>query len=104
MPANCGTRVKVLGFVRVQIASLVTWQATTVAVIGLVIGVPLGVIVGRAVWLAFANDLGVVPVAVVPLWLIGVVIVGVIVVANLLAVGPGLAAAQARPGQFLREQ
>ena len=96
--------LKVLGFVRVQIASLVTWQATTVAVIGLVIGVPLGVIVGRAVWLAFANDLGVVPVAVVPLWLIGVVIVGVIVVANLLAVGPGLAAAQARPGQFLREQ
>ena len=96
--------LKVLGFVRTQITSLVSWQATTVALVGVVVGVPLGVIVGRAVWLAFANDLGAVPLAVVPIWLIGVVIAGVIVVADLLALGPGLAAAQARPGQFLREQ
>ena len=39
--------LKVIGFVRSQIAAAVCWQATTVAVVGLVIGVPLGVVAGR---------------------------------------------------------
>jgi hypothetical protein len=96
--------LKVLGFVKSQVISAVAWQATTLALVSIVVGVPLGVVVGRAVWLAFAQNLGVIPIAVVPIWLIGVLATGVIVVANLLAFGPALTAARSKPGLFLREQ
>jgi hypothetical protein len=94
--------LKVLGFVNRQVASTVAWQATTLALVGVVVGVPLGVVAGQAVWRAFANNLGVVPVAVVPIWLVGGLVVGVLVVANLLAVGPALVAMRSRPGSLLR--
>ena len=51
------------------VASTVAWQATTLALAGIAVGVPVGIVVGRAVWLAFANNLGVVPVSVVPIGL-----------------------------------
>ena len=54
--------LKALGFVKGQIASAVAWQATTLALIGIVIGVPVGIVAGRLVWRAFATNLGVVPV------------------------------------------
>jgi hypothetical protein len=94
--------LKVVGFVNGQVASTVAWQATTLAIFGIVIGVPLGVIVGQATWRAFANDLGVIPVSVVPIWLIGVLTAGVLVVANLIAVAPALVATRSRPGELLR--
>jgi len=52
--------LKVLGFVRHQVVSAVDWQATILALVGIVIGVPLGVVVGREAWKAFASNLGVV--------------------------------------------
>ena len=94
--------LKVLGFVKRQVASTVSWQATTVAVVGIIFGVPLGVIAGEAVWRTFANNLGAVPFAVVPIWLIGVLVAGVLVVANLIAVAPALAATRSKPGALLR--
>ena len=94
--------LKVLGFVNRQVALAVTWQATTLALIGIIIGVPLGVVAGQAIWKAFANNLGAVPVAVVPIWLIGGLAAGVIVVANLLAVGPALVATRSKPARLLR--
>ena len=94
--------LKVLGFVNRQIASSVAWQATTLAVVGIVIGVPLGIVTGGAVWRTFAANLGAVPVSVVPIWLIVGLASGVIVAANLLAIAPALTAARTKPGQLLR--
>jgi ABC-type lipoprotein release transport system permease subunit len=94
--------LKVLGFVNGQVASAVAWQATTLALVGIVIGVPLGVVVGKAVWNTFASNLGVVPVSVVPIWLIAVLVAGVLVVANLIAVAPALVATRSKPGELLR--
>ena len=94
--------LKVLGFVNSQVVSAVAWQATTLALVGIVIGVPLGVVVGRAVWRTFANNLGVVSDSVVPIWLIGVLVAGVLVVANLIAVAPALVATRSKPGELLR--
>ncbi len=39
--------LKVLGFVNRQVISTVSWQATAVALVGTVIGLPLGVVLGR---------------------------------------------------------
>jgi hypothetical protein len=72
------------------------------ALVGIVIGVPLGMAIGQAVWRVFAIDLGVVPISIVPLWLVVGLAAGVVVVANLLAVAPALAATRSKPGQLLR--
>src|SRR5207244_11112551 len=39
--------LKTLGFVRRQVSSAVAWQATALAAVALVIGIPLGVMGGR---------------------------------------------------------
>jgi hypothetical protein len=94
--------LKVLGFVRHQVATVVSWEATTVALVGIIAGLPLGAAAGRAIWRAFAANLGVVPVSVVPVGLLGVLAAGVLVVANALAIGPALVASRAHPGELLR--
>lgn len=94
--------LKVVGFVNVQVASTMAWQATTLAVVGIVIGVPLGVMAGRAIWQAFANNLGAVPVSIVPFWLICLLVAGVLVLADLIAVVPALAAIRSKPRDLLR--
>jgi ABC-type lipoprotein release transport system permease subunit len=94
--------LKALGFVRRQVALSVTCQTTTVALVGIVVGIPLGIVVGRWVWGAFAGSLGVVPVTVIAGWTIAAVAVGALLVANLLAVGPALVAARSRPASLLK--
>jgi ABC-type lipoprotein release transport system permease subunit len=96
--------LKSLGFVNGQVGAAVCWQATTVALVGVVIGIPVGIAVGQAVWRAFATNLGAVPVATVPVRLIVALGAGVFVVANLLAVAPALAARSRNAGQLLRTQ
>jgi hypothetical protein len=96
--------LKVLGFVNRQVAAVVAWQATTLALVGIVIGVPLGLVAGQAIWRAFANNLGAVPVSVVPIWLVGLLVAGVIVFANLIAIGPALVARRSKPATLLRTQ
>ncbi len=94
--------LKVLGFVNGQVVAAVGWQATTVALVGIVIGIPLGIIAGRATWHLFAAHLGVIPVSVVPVGLVAALVLGVLVVANLLALGPAIMAARSKPGRLLR--
>ena len=97
--------LKALGFVNGQVGAAVCWQATTVAVVGIVVGVPLGIAVGQGIWRAFATNLGAVPVATVPVWVIAALATGVLVVANLLAIAPAVAAARSKTaGQLLRTQ
>ena len=97
--------LKALGFVNVQVGATVLWQATTVALVGIVVGIPLGIVVGRVVWNAFATNLGAVPVAAVPGLTIAVLAIGVLVVANALAVIPAVTSARRRSvGQLLRTE
>ena len=94
--------LKALGFVRRQVAAVVFWQAATVAVVGIVVGVPLGLVAGRVVWRVFALDAGVVAVPVLPGWLIAALAAGVLVVATAIAIVPAAAAARSPAGQVLR--
>jgi ABC-type antimicrobial peptide transport system permease subunit len=94
--------LKVLGFVNGQVIASVAWQATTLGVVGIVIGLPLGVVLGKATWNLFANNLGVVPSAVVPAWYVGALAVGVLLAANLLALAPALTATRIKPAILLR--
>ncbi len=96
--------LKALGFVRHQAGAVVAWQATSVALVGTVIGVPVGAALGQLVWRAFATNLGVVPEPVIPVLAALVLAVGVIVVANLLSLGAAFASARSRPALVLRQE
>ncbi len=96
--------LKVLGFVRRQVAAVVCCQATAVALVGILLGLPLGIAVGRVVWQAFATNFGVVPVPVVPAAPLATLAGGVLVAANVLAVLPAWLAARSHPAQLLRAE
>jgi hypothetical protein len=96
--------LKVLGFVRYQVAAVVSWQATAVALVGIVAGVPLGIAAGKVLWRVFATNFGVVPLTVVDVLLVALLAIGVLVAVNVLAFFPALLAARSRPAQLLRAE
>jgi hypothetical protein len=96
--------LKTLGFVRRQVLATVAWQATTVAAVGLLVGLPLGVAIGRFGWNVFAEDLGVVPEAVTPIGLTLLVAPAAILLANLIAALPGWTASRTQPAVVLRAE
>ena len=95
--------LKVLGFVRTQVGAAVCWQSVTIAVVGIVLGLPLGIAAGRVIWRAFASNLGVVPVDIAPVRLILLFAIGVLLAGCLLAFVPAALAARTRPAVALRE-
>jgi putative ABC transport system permease protein len=96
--------LKTIGFTRRQVAAAVAWHATTVAAIGVLVGLPLGLAVGRFTWNVFAEDLGVVPDVVTPVPVVAAAIPAGILLANLIAVLPGWNAARTRPAIVLRAE
>jgi len=96
--------LKALGFVRRQVSAAVAWQATTVALLALAVGLPLGVALGRWSWSLLADRIGVgaPPVTPGPALLAGVA--GTVLVANLVAAWPGRVAARTRPAVALRSE
>jgi ABC-type lipoprotein release transport system permease subunit len=96
--------LKALGFDRRQCTATVAWQANATIAVGLLIGVPLGVIVGRGVWSYFADELGILSRPQVPLLTVMWCVVGAIALANVIAIIPARAAARAAPATVLRSE
>lgn len=82
----------------------VAWQASTVAVVGLVIGIPLGLLVGTFVWRRVAEELGVSPDPAWPILGVALLIVGALVAVNFIAAVPARRAARTRPAVVLRSE
>jgi len=96
--------LKTLGFSSGQVRTTVAWQATTLALVAAVIGIPAGIVCGRWVWIEFAHQLGIVPRPAVPLLAFIVLAAMTLLVANLVAILPGRAAARVRPALVLRSE
>lgn len=96
--------LKTLGFVRRQVRATSMWHAATTIVLALVVGVPIGVALGRWAWMLLAGRLGVEAVPVTPLAWIAVGAVGVILVAGLVSLAPARVAARAKPAEILRTE
>jgi hypothetical protein len=96
--------LKTLGFVRGQVRATVGWQATTLVSVSLLIGVPLGIAIGRWVWTLFADELGVVAVPRVPLLAIALLVPCAVLVANVVGAAPAASAARTRPAIVLRSE
>ena len=96
--------MKTLGFTRRMLGTAVAWQATIDGLIGAVIGIPLGILLGRELWTLFARDINAVPQPTVPVLAIVVVGFGTLVVAIIAALWPGRHAATTPPGLVLRSE
>ncbi len=96
--------LKTLGFTRRQLLATVAWQASVAATVGIVVGVPLGIVFGRWLWTLFAREIFAVPYPSVPLGQIIIVVVGALVLAILVAIPPGVSAARTRTSLLLRAE
>jgi FtsX-like permease family len=96
--------LKTLGFTRRQIGAAIAWQASASVVVGLLIGIPGGIALGRWLWDLFAHEIYAVPRATVPalsLVLLGVVAV---VLANVVAYFPSRSASSTSAAAALRAE
>jgi hypothetical protein len=93
-----------IGFTRRQARIAIAWQATLIAIAGVIVGVPIGILAGRLVWRRLANDFPVVYVPPVALLVLVLVVPVAVVVANLLAALPARSAARIRPAEALRTE
>jgi ABC-type lipoprotein release transport system permease subunit len=96
--------LKALGFTQRQLAASIAWQSTVAALIGCVVGIPLGIEVGRELWNLFARSIAVVPSPTVPVLTVILVGVGALLFANLVAALPGRIAARTPTALVLRAE
>ncbi len=96
--------LKTLGLTRRQLAATVAWQSTVAVAAGALVGVPLGIALGRYLWDMFARQISVVPEPSVPVLIVLLVIAGALVAANLVAAIPGRAAARVPAAALLRAE
>jgi ABC-type antimicrobial peptide transport system permease subunit len=83
------------------VRTTIAYQATILGMLGLVVGVPAGIVVGRLVWHAVADGLGVAAEVSIPMLALALVAVGVLLVANLIGALGARAAIHDRPAVVL---
>jgi ABC-type lipoprotein release transport system permease subunit len=79
-------------------------QATVLGLIALAIGLPIGIVAGRAVFRAFAGHLGLVPTPLVPVLVVASVAVALLVIANISASLPAHRARHIPLSTLLRDE
>ncbi len=95
--------LKTFGFVGRQVRTTVLVQATTLVVLGLAGGVPLGVVVGRWTWQLLARQIGVVPIPVTPVPVLLLLVPGALLLGALVALLPARSAARTPVADSLKE-
>ena len=96
--------LKTLGFTQRQLAAAVAWQSTVAVGVGAIVGVPLGIVVGRILWDLFARDIHAVPAPSVPALTVVLTAVVALVLANAVAAIPGRIAARTPTALILRSE
>ena len=84
-------------------ASTIASQASAIAAIAAVVGVPIGIAIGRQLWILFARNINAVPEPTVPASLI-LVAAGALIFANLVAAMPARMAARTPAALVLRTE
>jgi ABC-type antimicrobial peptide transport system permease subunit len=93
--------LRTIGFERRDVRATIAYQATVLGLVGLVVGVPAGIAVGRVVWGAVADGLGVPSEVGVPLVALVLVAVGALLVANVIGGIAATSAIRDRPAAAL---
>ncbi len=93
-----------VGFTRGMTATVVGSQSTSVGLVGLILGVPMGLVLGRLAWTWVTNAVPLVYVSPVALAALVVTIPATLLVANLIAALPGRRAARLTAAEVLRTE
>jgi hypothetical protein len=96
--------LKTLGFTGRQVGATVRWQAALTVLTGLVVGVPLGIVAGRTLWVLFADQLEVVPHSATPFLAIAAISMVALLVGMLAAAIPARVARRVQPAIALRSE
>jgi ABC-type lipoprotein release transport system permease subunit len=96
--------LKTFGFTRGQVSSTVSWQATTVATLGVTAGFALGLPSGALLWRATADRVGVLDVVILPAVVLAAITIGTFAIANAVALVPARRAANTRAAIALRTE
>ncbi len=93
-----------IGFRPRDLRSIVLWQASCIAAIGIALGIPAGLIIAKAAWSAVADASGVVDRLVSPAFTVVVVATSAIAAANFVGLVAARRATRTRPTVALRER
>jgi ABC-type lipoprotein release transport system permease subunit len=93
--------LRALGFSRRQVSRAVSAHGTTIGVVAVVVGVPLGLAVGRWVWVTHASHIGLSTAISAPVAPVVAVAIATIVLTWLIATAAGHRASRARPTNAL---
>ncbi|MGO9217889.1 MAG: FtsX-like permease family protein [Streptosporangiaceae bacterium] len=96
--------MKALGLLRRQVRWITAWQMTSVTVIALLIGLPLGIALGRWVWVLFATGLGIAGGTVTPVLIVVLMVPAAVLAANAVAFWPARTAARLSPAEVLHTE
>jgi hypothetical protein len=96
--------LKSLGMQRRQLRVVVACQTSTILLVAVIVGIPLGIAAGRWAWTAFASEIGVVPAPVVPAVALALGALALLAVGNLLASWPADVAARTPVARVLRSE
>lgn len=93
-----------IGFLRADVRGVVAWQASVLAGVGVVAGIPLGLAAGSATWAMVARSVGVLDDPSFPITTLVVLPFAALAVANLLGALPARTAVHAPPTAALRAE
>jgi hypothetical protein len=96
--------LKTLGFTQRQLAAALAWQASISALVGVIVGVPAGIVLGRWLWNLFARQIYAVPEPTVPALTVVLIGIGTVVLANLVAAIPARMASRTSTALMLRAE
>jgi hypothetical protein len=96
--------LQTLGFTRGQVRRSVLVQATVIGLVALVVGLPLGIIVGRWAWSILSDTLGTVAGLTVPWAALALVVAVVLVLVNAVGLIPATRVLHRTPAQTLRSE
>ncbi len=96
--------LRAIGFTRRMTAGLVAAHGTVVGIVGLMVGIPLGLVTGRLAWKWVTNEVPLVYTSPVTLAFLVLAVPATLLVTNLVAAIPGWRAARLAPATVLRSE
>jgi hypothetical protein len=94
--------LRALGFSRGQLATTVSSQAVAIAAVAIIVGMPIGIVVGRAAWIAVAHGIGVEPAPLASFLVLTFIGAGVLILALAAAAIPARMAQTTSTARVLR--
>jgi ABC-type lipoprotein release transport system permease subunit len=96
--------LRALGMSRRGGATILATQAATIVLIGVIVGIPLGLLVGDRIWTVLATGAHVIVETIAPEGAVAGFILVIVALSAVVAVGPAWRTARLRPGEVLRAE